>query len=163
NLIKDNKNNVTVVTANQPNSAIAKYEMNASGYIDTDAVGVIPRHPNGMDFVQNVVANQWTNDTGTGTTVNRLVKHGSTAATVVIATTSDTTGIFGICVAGCGTSGNAEIARFGLASCDFDGATTYKDWVIASTTTNGKCHDTGSTARPLTGDVIGRVQSTNGS
>jgi hypothetical protein len=105
------------------------------------------------------------NDTGTGTTAAKLVKL-TNAGKVVIATTSDTSTVNGICVSGisgtsCGTSGNASVAISGQASCVFDNATTAGDFVVVSTTVNGDCHDAGSTV-PASVSVLGQVLSTNG-
>src|ERR1035438_10207900 len=51
-----------------------------------------------------------------GTVANRLVKLNASGAAVITATT-DTAGIEGPCVAACGTTGNAIIAKSGLALC----------------------------------------------
>jgi hypothetical protein len=50
----------------------------------------------------------------------------------------------------------------GALSCVFDGATTAGDYVQISSTTAGNCHDTGSASYPASGQLIGRVLSTNG-
>ena len=60
------------------------------------------------------------------------------------------------------TSGSAQIAISGKASCVFDGATTAGHYVQISST-SGDCHDTGSASYPSSGQVLGRVLSTNGS
>src|SRR4030095_16861877 len=68
----------------------------------------------------------------------------------------------GMWVAGAGTTGNAQIARIGTASCDFDGPTTAGDYVQISSATAGACHDAGATFPTAGGQVLGRVLSTNG-
>lgn len=99
----------------------------------------------------------------TGTTQNRLAKLTGSPSTAVIATTTDTTKLVGVVVAGAGTTGNAQIVTNGNVSCEFDGATTAGNYVGASTTTNGKCTDLGATL-PVSGvQVIGRVLQTIGS
>lgn len=99
----------------------------------------------------------------TGTTQNRLAKLTGAPSTAVIATTSDTTKLVGVVIAGAGTTGNAQIVTNGNVSCEFDGATTAGNYVGASTTTNGKCTDLGATL-PVSGvQVIGRVLQTIGS
>lgn len=99
----------------------------------------------------------------TGTTQNRIAKLTGAPSTAVIATTSDTTKLVGIVIAGAGTTGNAQIVTNGNVSCEFDGATTAGNYVGASTTTNGKCTDLGATL-PVSGvQVIGRVLQTIGS
>jgi hypothetical protein len=81
-----------------------------------------------------------------------------TTSSVTVATTSSTTGVVGVCVGNCSTSGSAQIAREGVVSCKFDGTATPGDFVQASTTTAGDCSDTGSTAYPSNGhQVLGRV------
>ncbi|MFZ0319827.1 MAG: hypothetical protein WAL56_11940 [Candidatus Sulfotelmatobacter sp.] len=75
---------------------------------------------------------------------------------VVTAAASSTTGVIGICVFNCGTTGTAQIAREGVVSCSFDGAATPGDFVQAGSTA-GECHDAGS-AYPTNGhQVLGRV------
>jgi len=103
-----------------------------------------------------------------GTTISSLAKlvpssSGSTAtSTAVYPSTQDTSGAVGIVVSGQGTSGSALIVQTGYASCAFDGATTSGDYVQISPTTAGDCHDAGS-AYPASGQVVGRVLSTNAS
>lgn len=105
------------------------------------------------------IAVQIPNAGSTGTTLNKIAKLTGTG-TAVIATTSDTTGLLGVVSGGAGTTGNASIATAGQVGCVFDGATTANDYVIESVTTNGDCHDGGST--PPTVQTLGRVLSTNG-
>lgn len=106
------------------------------------------------------LSNVFINDTSIGTATNKLVKINGTNQ-VVITGVSDTDGAIGICASGCGTSGSANIAFAGVINCVFDGATTTNDWVQISST-SGDCHDTSSTTRPTSGQVIGKVLSTNG-
>lgn len=101
------------------------------------------------------------NAASTGTTASRLVKLTGAPSTAVIAGTADTTGIVGVCIAGCGTTGSATVQQYGQVTCDFDAATTAGGYVIPSTTTAGKCHDAGTTLPTV--QVIGVVPSTNGS
>ncbi len=102
------------------------------------------------------------NAASTGTTVNKTAKFTGAPSTAVIAGTSDTTGIVGIVAAGAGTTGTAKIAVAGQVSCVFDGATTAGDFVIASVSVAGDCHDAGATD-PTGVSVLGNVLSTNGS
>src|SRR6185436_9642498 len=81
-------------------------------------------------------------------------------STAILVSTADTGGVVGIVVGGAGTSGNAQIARLGTASCVFDGATTAGDYVQISSTTAGACHDAGATFPTSGGQVLGRVLST---
>lgn len=98
----------------------------------------------------------------TGTTVNKLAKLTGSPSTVVITATTDTGGIKGIVVSGAGVTGLAAIAINGQASLAFDGATTAGDYVQNSPTTAGDGHDAGASC-PASGQVLGRVLSTNGS
>ena len=105
---------------------------------------------------------KYPNASTTGTTLNRLAKLTGAPSSAIITATTDTTGAVGIVAAGAGTSGTAEIAFTGKASCEFDGATTAGNYVQISATTAGKCHDAG-TSVPGSGQVIGVVTATNGS
>lgn len=102
------------------------------------------------------------NETGTGTTLNKLAKLTGAPSAAIIAATTDVDGVVGIVVSGAGTSGSARLARDGTAPCVFDGATTAGNYVQISSSTAGDCHDAGS-VRPISGQIIGRVLSTNGS
>jgi fibronectin-binding autotransporter adhesin len=115
-----------------------------------------------IDVESNAVTTQVANSSSTGTSLNQLAKLTGAPSTAVIAATSDTGGMIGIVVAGAGTIGNAQIAVSGQASCVFDGATTAGHYVGISSTTAGDCHDAGS-SYPTSGQVLGRVLSTNGS
>jgi hypothetical protein len=96
----------------------------------------------------------------TGTTVNTLTKLTGAPSTALIAATTDTGGVVGITTSGAGTTGTATITISGQANCVFDGATTAGHYVQISSTVAGNCHDSASTY-PTTGQVIGRVLSTN--
>lgn len=76
--------------------------------------------------------------------------------------TTDTNGVIGICLSGCGVSGTPSIVQAGSnISCQFDGPTTAGDYIQNSTTIATDCHDTGASV-PSTGQVVGRVISTQG-
>src|SRR5207249_4722015 len=116
----------------------------------------------GVDLAASAVSTEVTNDTTTGTTVNKLARLTGAPSAAIITATTDTAGAFGIVVGGAGTSGSAQIARIGTASCVFDGATTAGDYVAISSTTAGDCHDAGATFPTSGGQVLGRVLSSNG-
>ena len=101
-----------------------------------------------------------TNAAVTGTTLHTLTKLG-TLGTALIATAGDTGGVVGITTAGAGTVGTATITTAGKITCVFDGATTANDYVQISSGTAGDCTDTGAATYPTSGQVIGRVLSTN--
>lgn len=107
------------------------------------------------------------NEGVTGTTAGLLVKVVNDPPVAKTIATTDTTSVFGVCVNisgssnACGTTGSSDIAVLGRVSCQFDGATTANNFVVASTTSAGKCHDAGSTF-PNAVAVLGTVLSTNG-
>lgn len=104
-----------------------------------------------------------TNAGSTGTVLNKLVKLTGAPSTAIQAATTDTTGIIGICLSNCSTSGAAIIGYTNTLACVFDGATTAGDYVQISATTAGDCHDGGATYPTSGGDILGRAMSTNGS
>ncbi len=106
-----------------------------------------------------VLTEKWTNDTGTGTTTNKLAKLTGAPSTVVIAGTTDTSGILGVCDSGCGTSSTAEITIQGIGSCVYDNSTVAGDYVVASTGTAGDCHDYGA-SQPVGSQPVGYVLQT---
>jgi hypothetical protein len=104
---------------------------------------------------------EFPNDTVAGTTLNSLVVYNSGGTGVQTAGTSSTDGVVGIVASGAGNGANtkAVITWAGYVSCSFDAANpTLNDYVIASTTQAGKCHDAG-TSRPSGVQVIGRVET----
>ncbi|HEY1802258.1 MAG TPA: hypothetical protein VGG46_15135 [Terriglobales bacterium] len=101
------------------------------------------------------------NDSTTGTSLNFLAKwNGASPACAVKAGTSDTDGVAGIVSGGSGTTGSAIVTYEGYAQCSFDGTTTSGDFVVASVTNAGDCHD-GGAVRPTGVQVIGRSLTTN--
>jgi hypothetical protein len=113
-----------------------------------------------VDTTGGAVATDIPNAGTTGTTLSKLAKVTGAPATAIVASASDTSGIVGVVVDGAGTTGSAQIARGGQASCVFDGGTTAGDYVQISSTSGGDCHDAGA-GYPGIGQVIGRVLSTN--
>jgi hypothetical protein len=103
---------------------------------------------------------EFANDGTNGTTLNQLAVYNSAATGVQTAATSSMDGVVGIISGGAGTSNKAVITWAGLAACNFDAANPIAgDYVIASATQAGKCHDTGSTTRPTGVQVIGRIEN----
>jgi Lower baseplate protein N-terminal domain len=103
---------------------------------------------------------EFPNDTTNGTALSLLAVYNSGATGVQTAATSSTDGVLGIVSGGAGTSGKAVLTWMGLASCSFDaGSPIAGNYAIASTTQAGKCHDTGSSARPAGVQVIGRIEA----
>jgi len=102
------------------------------------------------------------NDATTGTIADSVTKLTTASpAAVIRASAIDTNGFIGITTSGNGTTGSANVALWGLVTCQFDGATTSSDYVQNSPSQEGKCHDAGSSL-PGSGQVLGRVLSTNG-
>lgn len=114
-----------------------------------------------IDLQANPLSLEIANAVSTGTTINLLAKLTGAPSTAVLATTTDTVGVVGCVVSGAGTSGKAVIAVSGTTVCTFDGATTAGDYVIVSTSSNGKVHDAGGT-EPTGVQTLGRVLSSNG-
>lgn len=114
----------------------------------------------GATGVQNTVA--FPNQASVGTIFNRLAKLSGAPSVAIITSTTDTSGAVGIVTGGAGTTGNATIQVIGSTPCVFDGSTLAGDYVQISPTIAGACHDTGSGSPPASGEVIGRVLSTNG-
>lgn len=110
-------------------------------------------------WVSDLVVVPVQNDTTVGTANYHLAKLNQEGQAVVLAT-GDTSGFIGIVQQDAGKSGKAQIAQMGVGQCEFDGATTSGDYVQASTTTGGLCHDAGATF-PGSGSIVGRVMSTN--
>ena len=122
----------------------------------------LPSWAQGLDLsTQNGLLEDRTNAGTTGTTLYTLTKiNGSGLA--VIAATSDSNGVRGVCVGGCGTSGNAQIATNGTAALLLDGAGTVGDFVQISSTTGGYGHDTGATTCPSSGQTVGKIVASGG-
>jgi hypothetical protein len=104
------------------------------------------------------------NDTVTGTKQNKLAKYNTTASatSAIVAATTDTSGIVGIVSSPDSAVGTAVITISGVAPCIFDNATTPNDYVQTSSGTAGDCHDTGSSTRPTSGQIIGTVFGAGG-
>lgn len=108
------------------------------------------------------VAVPYNNDTGTGTTLNKLARLTGAPSSAIITATTITRGVVGVVTAGAGTSGVVTITYTGKVLCVFDGATTAGNYVQVSSSVAGDCHDAGS-AVPTSGQILGKVTSTNGS
>ncbi|HTR24659.1 MAG TPA: hypothetical protein VMI10_11800 [Terriglobales bacterium] len=103
---------------------------------------------------------EYPNDGSSGTGVNLLAVYNSAGTGVQTASAASTDGVAGIVSGGAGTSGKAVISWAGFAACNFDAANPAPgNYVVASTTQAGKCHDTGSITRPTGVQVIGRIES----
>lgn len=112
----------------------------------------------------NTLLSSYLNETVSGTATNFLAQLVTSGGLVAVNSpgTATSNGAIGICVSGCGQSGNALIAERGEISCFFDGATVVNDYVTISSTVGGKCHDSGATYPTTNGtQVLGRVLSTN--
>ena len=106
---------------------------------------------------------EYSNDSISGTGANLLAVYNSAGTGVQTASTTSTDGIAGVVSGGAGASGKAIITWAGYAACNFDAASPAPgNYVVASTTQAGKCHDTGSTTRPTGVQVIGRIETGGG-
>jgi hypothetical protein len=110
-------------------------------------------------WVSDLVVIPVENDPIMGTSPYHLAKLNASGHAATIAPT-DQTGIIGIVQQEAGKTGKAGIAQIGIALCDFDGGTQSGDYVQASTTTAGLCHDAGPQF-PASGAIVGRAMSTN--
>jgi hypothetical protein len=136
----DNAYNLGSDTGNAPKSVFAKTSFNMYSLGRQD-----------YEFV---------NDATNGTTLNQLAIYNSGATGVETASTSSTDGVLGIVSGGAGTSNKAVITWAGSAGCNFDAANPVAgDYVVASTTQAGKCHDSGSTTRPTGVQTMGWVEN----
>ena len=103
---------------------------------------------------------EFSNDATTGTTLNSLAVYNAGATGVQTASIASNDGVVGIVSGGAGTTNKAVVTWAGFAACNFDGAgPVLGDYVVASTTQAGKCHDTGSSTRPNGVQVIGRIEA----
>ena len=102
------------------------------------------------------------NGAATGTVLNQLAWLNANAPTQVrTPPLGESSGVVGVCLAGCGTTGTATIVTAGLVECEFDGATTAGDYVGISDTVAGACQSAGNEF-PTSGQVLGRVVETIG-
>lgn len=101
------------------------------------------------------------NDSSVGTATNALTKINS-SGNAVIAATTDTGGIIGVCTSGCGKSGSATIQLTGLVNLAIDNSTTAGDYIGISTAAAGDGHDSGALgAGVLLSQKIAKVIATN--
>jgi hypothetical protein len=111
-----------------------------------------------IDLTNQPLVLDATNAAG-GTTVNQLAKY-DTSGNAIAATTSDTTIPVYIVASGAGTSGTAQLAQIGQATCKTDaGGATIGHFIVASTTVASMCHDAGAVV-PTSGYVIGQASTT---
>lgn len=121
--------------------------------------GTIVSSSESFDLTSHAALSEIANASSTGTTVNKLAKLSGAPSTALISATTDTGGIVGVVIGGAGTTGNAQIAVSGQATCVFDGGTTAGDYVQNSGSVAGDCTDAGATY-PSARQVIGRVLAT---
>jgi hypothetical protein len=115
----------------------------------------------GVDVTTGPLTQSVPNGSNSTTTNKLMIYQSGGGYTFQTALVSSTTNVTGICLSSCTNTGNAIMAVGGTAQCVFDGATTAADWVVASTTVAGDCHDAGATV-PTAVQVLGQVNSTNG-
>src|SRR5581483_228541 len=134
----------------------------AGSSVDTNlyrlGVGILATDNNlSLTAASGAILKQFTNDGTTGTGTNLIVKLNGNNQVVKVGT-SDTEAL-GICVSGCSTTGSAQIAISGTASCVFDNTSTAGHYVQISTGTAGDCHDAGSSVPTSGGTIIGKVSA----
>jgi len=164
--------NSTLVLQPQPSGGNPECALWWSDNSNWFSAEIVPTDANGSVAASAIPSNvpitsltlPYNNQSPTGTTLNKIVKIVSDPPVAEIITTSDNNASFGIAHSGAGTTGIVQVAVIGQQGCVFDGATTALDYVVASTTTAGDCHDSGSGVTFPTGVVVlGTVLSTNGS
>jgi hypothetical protein len=157
-----------VVTANTVQNSVsgttnAIPKFSAAHTITNSALsdnGTIISSSEPIDITNQPVVIEITNNGTTAPVINKFIKlTGAPSTATVSAAAGDN--VIGICVGNCTTSGNAQIAVSGQASCVFDNGTVAGDFVQISAT--GGCHDAGSTYPTSGGDLKGRVLATNAS
>ena len=109
--------------------------------------GVHPvRSPNGFDAAGAAYNNEVANNASTGTALNTLVcNDGSGKGIVCPHATSTSNQPFGSATVNPGTTGNVTFAILGFVLNYFDNQSVVGDYAVASNTTDGYLHDTGST------------------
>ena len=122
--------------------------------------GTIIKSTESIDTKTNATVWEIANASSVGTTLNKLAKLTGAPSTALITATTDVAGALGVVIGGAGTTGSAQIAITGQASCVFDGATTAGHYVINSATVAGDCSDAGA-GEPNGKTVVGIVLSTN--
>ncbi len=104
-------------------------------------------------------------NSSTGTTNNKLAKLVNTAgvlqAQTITTSAADQAAAIGCVVSGGGTSGTALIMIAGTGSCYFDAATTAGHIAVASSTSAGALHDSGSSSSPATGQTLATIGATD--
>jgi hypothetical protein len=109
----------------------------------------------GTVFQQGAIAN----DVSTGTFLGLLTSLTS-AGNAIITPSSATSGVVGVCAAGCGLSGDPNLALPGsVTALVLDGAGTSGDYASVSSTENGAGTDAGSGAPS---HYVGRILATAG-
>src|SRR5271168_2393614 len=98
----------------------------------------------------------WLNDGSTGTTVNLLAVSSAVDNTAVLAGPA-TTGIIGVCISNCGTTGSAVIANWGDVPCTFSGTATDGHHVQAAGSASN-CVDAGASYPASGGEILGVVK-----
>jgi hypothetical protein len=138
------------------NSGYAVYGAN-TGTTNTGFGGYFSNINGGVALGINGSQTMTVANSGSGTALYKLAVLTGAPSTAVTAATTATAGVIGVVQSGAGTTGSAQIAYAGAATCAFDAtATTAGDYVQISSTVAGKCHDVGTTL-PTSGEVLGIV------
>jgi hypothetical protein len=83
------------------------------------------------------------------------------AGTILINPAGNQSGIIGIATS-LPSASTVNVQQSGTAFCNFDGAATAPNYVQASSSVNGDCHDAGA-SYPSSGQVLGRILTNIGS
>jgi len=117
-----------------------------------------PAAPGSVNLATGALLQEYLNDATTGSVAYQLVTGYGSSKQVRNAGTA-TSGVIGVCLAGCGTSGTAQIGIRGRMTCSFSNATTAWNYVQADGAT-GKCKDVGAAFPTSGGQIIGQVLET---
>ena len=109
----------------------------------------------------SIFQDSFTNDGSTGTGTHQLVTL-SSAGNAILPTTSTTTGILGICIANCGTTGSAIVQQIGQTTCTFSNSTTRGNYAVISSSVAGDCMDAGVSLPAYAGwQLVGKILATS--
>lgn len=125
------------------------FNISGSSLVDLTSTQTIT----GTKTLAGPLVHQFANAASPGTTQYESVM---VAASGTVTAGTASTGVIGVCIIGCGTSGNASVAVEGVVNAMFDTASiTAGDYVTA--TASGTFHDTGSATYPTSGQVQGKI------
>ena len=150
--------NIAANTLNNGSSNIAGHypRNNGTQYVDG---GIQPQDVTGASYTA-----PYANCPSLGTVQGEFVTVSNAAGTLcyITANVGQTSGVVGICISSCGSSGTPVIQYAGISGCNFDNTTVAADYAIISQIEPGQCHDAGSTP-PIGIQSVGRISTSTAS